>query len=178
LNIQMNLAAKSYWTTLTDAALPDTHYRLAHEPWSVWLGHWKLCQDLQQQLIDHIHGDSAVKWWTGKEQFGRVSGKAVNWKALALAMLCVSTPWRHWVSKHKSGFCRVRKVMARWNKWPYSKMMARCNKWPYSKCPWCGKEETASHVWRCQHPKANATLQESMYRLCSWMNTQKTQPGI
>ena len=72
-----------------------------------------------------------------------------------------------WVVKHATGFCPVGKNISRWNE-------DRSDK-----CPRCGAEnESTTHVWQCQDPRAIAQWDKSLEALKSWMRKSDTDVQI
>jgi hypothetical protein len=86
-------------------------------------------------------------------------------KATGKAMAKVISPTL--VTKHSSGVCGTSKMMLLWKK--------RAT----ALCPRCLLEvEDATHVWQCQDPRALNVWTQAIANLETWMQKQRTEPGI
>ena len=166
LNIEMDADAKAHWVD-TFGKPRYRQFTISGEPWALWLQDKKICMNLHSNLQTAICGKASLDYWEKRGKFGQGTYSDIDWKATGKAMANVAISRRHWVAKHSSGFCGTSKMMFRWKK--------RAT----DRCPRCLHEvEDASHVWKCQDPRALKVWTQAIENLELWMQQQRTHPEI
>jgi len=74
-NVDMDKAAKVHWTQQHNTTCCYS-IRFAGESWHIFVGTKKLGTDQKYQLLDHIAGQVARKYWVGKTSSGT---STLNW---------------------------------------------------------------------------------------------------
>ena len=98
---------------------------------------------------------------------GSAEPEEIAWKAFEQARSTLSQKRQHWVVKHTSGACSVGKVML------------QRKKWKNAKCPRCPTQvETTTHVWQCQHIRANEIWDTAIDELRVWLAAQRTNSAV
>jgi hypothetical protein len=97
-------------------------------------------------------------------KFGHGTYSDIDWRPRA-AMAKVAISRRHWVTKHSSGVCGV-------------KMMLLWKKRATALCPRCLLEVERCYSWQCQDPRALNVWTQAIANLETWMQKQRTEPGI
>jgi len=78
MSIWTSKAAKAHWTQQHNATCRHS-IRFTGESWHIFVGAKKLSTDLKYQLLDHIAGQAARKYWAGKKQFRDINTQLVDW---------------------------------------------------------------------------------------------------
>lgn len=153
-NIQMDLAAKDFWT---QTHLVDDENRNMHifgEVGSVWIQGHKVVQDFKKQLLEYLGSIDSVPKWEAKFNWTKGSGSTVNWKFFGVANKSVPAARRLWVTKTASGF------------FASGKMMKLRRERPDAQCPRCAFDpEDRLHILQCSHPEAGILWDQSMLKL-------------
>jgi NADH pyrophosphatase NudC (nudix superfamily) len=130
---------------------------------AIWLKDKKICMNLHSTLRTATRGHASLDYWVKHGKFGHGTYSDIDWKATGKAMAKVTISRQHWVAKLSSGVCGTSKMMLRWKK-----------RATYS-CPRCLNEvEDATHVWKCQDPRAINVWTQAIANLEVWMQKQRT----
>ena len=164
LNVEMDWRAKKHW--LDTNKDPAIQYKIEGEPWSVWFGEHKLCQNIGEEVEEATVGRRLKAYWS-KKHFPDGKFDLIDWEVLEKAMKAAPLGNQRWISKHVLGQCGVDKWMKRWKKSNTSK------------CPRCVEPiEDTTHVWKCSHAEAQQIWQKGMENLQAWMRKKKTDPQL
>ena len=56
--------------------------------------------------------------------------------------------------------------------------MVKCKEWTDPACPRCGKEESQTHILKCQDKRAVSLWEESLQELQAWLDDYPTAPEL
>jgi hypothetical protein len=108
LNIEMESMAKKY--------LPLVHrqpryFAIPSKPWSLWRHQSKLGTNLNEVLYNIVHATRAKIFWKKKGGVQDSTAGNIDWEAILKAGQEVPRSRQHFITKHFSGMCGVRKFM-------------------------------------------------------------------
>jgi hypothetical protein len=145
LNEEMDIKCKEFW----EISQGQEAVWFNNE-WNVWIQQSKITSNLTATIRSHCSIIRAEKYWTKK-----IGNKIddVDWEGTKVAMKGIKQHRQQWITKHISGFCSV------------GRMAKRVGLRDTDKCPRCQQEETAEHVWTCQHVEVTHIWEERMEEL-------------
>ena len=79
----------------------------------MWIGEWKICNNLVSAVTEQALGPPARAYWSRKGRFHDNTISDIDWLATQAAMKAVKPACQRWITKHTSGFCAMGKVMKR-----------------------------------------------------------------
>ena len=164
LNIAADSSARQFLSEQIILSQPSL--QVWKEPWSIWIDGRKVCKQLKISIEEWVHQVNAMKYLSRKDLLGTLPGSAFDWEATSTVMTSLSTPHRQWVSKHITGFCAV------------GNMMVKRKEWTDPACPRCGKEESKTHILKCQDKRAVSLWEESLQELQAWLDDYPTAPEL
>jgi len=141
-------------------------YRVAYEPWSIWIGDEKLSHSVSERTRDAIDGLRCIQRWEKRRKFGTASSRDVDWDAVDKLMSALAPKRGRWLTKHSHGMSGVGKFMVRYH--------LRAS----SKCPHCALEEDATHVWTCQSQAVQDKWTQALDDLNQWLHDTDTAPDL
>jgi hypothetical protein len=145
LNDEMDQQCKHYW----EASQGSTPIWFDNK-WSVRINGEKIVSDLTTTIRKHCSIIRAEQYWRRKITDHT---EHVDWEGTGAAIRGIKKHRRQWLTKHISGFCSV------------GRMAKRVGLRDTDTCPRCNQEETAEHVWICQHQDVNLMWEKSMEEL-------------
>lgn len=153
-NIQMDLAAKEFWSRTYPVEEEQRNMSIFGEVGSLWIRGRKVVQDLKKQVIEFLGSIASVPQWEKTFNWSKGLGQSVNWKFFGKALKSVPASRRLWVTKTASGF------------FASGKMMKLRRERPDAACPRCLFDpEDRLHILQCNHPEALVLWNHSMKKL-------------
>jgi hypothetical protein len=165
LNVQMDTAAKHWWSTHTPWDANPVDMPIWTEPWVVQCGGKKITGRLSAAVRTYAAIQCSDRYWSGKMQADRFNN--VDCQAIADAAKLAGKNRQRWVMKHSVGICGVNKWKQRWSAF-HTDQCARCN----------GAQETSAHVWCCQEPESLLVWDQSLLKLEESLEILDTDPTV
>ena len=166
-NIQMDSAAKEFWSSTSSIEINARPNRIYGEPGIVWIHESKISINLKDTIFQHLGSIKAVPKWERHFHWEEGEGRRIHWQILGLAVKRVKLSRQIWITKTTSGFYGSGIMMQRWK--------FRTN----AACPRCGfLSEDTSHIFQCPHPEARAIWQTKLEALHPWLIQNYTSPSV
>jgi hypothetical protein len=165
LNVQMDAAAKHWWSTHQPRDTDLMERPILNEPWVVQCNGKKITGKLSATVRQYTSLRNANQYWTEKQQPNRFLN--VDCQAIADAGKLSGKHRQRWIMKHSVGICGVNKWKQRWSAF-HTDQCARCNR----------VQETAAHVWICQEPESQAIWARSMLKLAETLDILDTESAV
>ena len=118
---------------------PGLHIASPHVHWHLQLNGFKIVKNISTSVYEYISERTMREYCSDKNIVTLDSFDDIHWKAHGQASKQVSVGRQQWLSKHTFGHCGNNHTLQKWD----TKTS--------SKCARCDKEETSTHVWKCQH---------------------------
>jgi hypothetical protein len=158
LNNEMDQMCKNHWVKTFGSKATDFLNQ-----WEVATNGTKITTELTKSIREYCSILRAETYWCNK--LG-TSSSTMDWESTGIAMRNVKRQRQVWITKHSTGFCSV------------GRMAKRVGLRDNDRCPRCDEEETAEHVWRCQHTEAKQKWEQHMQELRRLLNQLLTPTTI
>ena len=162
-NIQMDMAAKQFWSTGTQVVNSEYNDTIFGEPGIFRIQNEKIVVDLKLRLLSYLCSLQAIPFWENHFGWAKGSGQKINWKSIGYSSQALKSARRLWISKHCSGFFASGKMMTRW-KFQQDPGCPRC---PFPM-------EDAIHIIKCPSTEATTIWNKSMITLHKFLVARPT----
>jgi hypothetical protein len=166
-NIQMDTAAKDYWSRTCHIELQSRPNKVFGEVGILWLNNEKIVVNLKQQVLKFLGSHEMIPHWEKRFGWETGSGARINWSMIGAAHSLVKRSRRIWAVKAASGWCGVGTMMVRWN---FS---------ADASCPRCQQlDEDMTHVLKCSQFEATQKWNGHITALSHWLAQHSTSPSV
>lgn len=165
-NVDMDAAAKSYWTILRNQQSPPHHLQPLPGQWSIWHRDSRFTSWTLTHAQHVYYRTSSTTFWN--KRLGDANAfTSFDWSSTSKALSRLPTYQRLWIPKWVCSTLPIGKNLERWGQ----PAMAAC--------PRCGQPELHTHhVIHCNHIEAVGIRNKHLKLISETLDTTNTEPSI